>query len=120
VNLTPGSFAFGPMGVPHTFVAETEGAKFLVGLAPVIFRRLHQRGREARAGARSAAAARRTAGHGGDPAHGRETRLRHPRTTGTTTRAIVTRAFSSRAGTRGIESCRSSAVGLSCQSPRNS
>src|SRR5262249_30731427 len=37
VNLTPGSFAFGPMGVPHTFVAETEGAKVLVGLAPVMF-----------------------------------------------------------------------------------
>jgi mannose-6-phosphate isomerase-like protein (cupin superfamily) len=37
VDLTPGSFAFGPKGVPHTFVAETEGAKVLVGLAPVMF-----------------------------------------------------------------------------------
>jgi len=37
LSLTPGSFAFGPKKVPHTFVAETEGAKLLIGLKPVQF-----------------------------------------------------------------------------------
>ena len=30
-SLTPGSFAFGPRGVPHTFYGETDGAKVLIG-----------------------------------------------------------------------------------------
>ena len=37
LSLTPGSFAFGPKQVPHVFFAETEGAKLLIGLAPVQF-----------------------------------------------------------------------------------
>ena len=37
LSLTPGSFAFGPRGVPHTFVGETDGAKALVGFQPFLF-----------------------------------------------------------------------------------
>jgi len=37
LTLTPGSFAFGPKGIPHTFIAETEGAKLLIGLQPLQF-----------------------------------------------------------------------------------
>jgi quercetin dioxygenase-like cupin family protein len=37
LSLTPGSFAFGPKGVPHTFIAETHGAKSLVGFQPFLF-----------------------------------------------------------------------------------
>ena len=37
LSLTPGSFAFGPKGVPHTFIAETEGARLLIGFQPVEF-----------------------------------------------------------------------------------
>src|SRR6476646_1287189 len=36
-SLTPGSFAFGPKGVPHTFYGETDGAKALIGLLPFHF-----------------------------------------------------------------------------------
>lgn len=36
--LTPGVFAFGPKGVPHTFIgASSEPARALVGLQPVMF-----------------------------------------------------------------------------------
>jgi quercetin dioxygenase-like cupin family protein len=37
LTLTPGSFAFGPKGVPHTFIAETEGATVLIGFQPFQF-----------------------------------------------------------------------------------
>ncbi len=37
LSLTPGSFAFGPKGVPHTFIAETEGATVLIGFKPFQF-----------------------------------------------------------------------------------
>src|SRR5512142_61417 len=37
LSLTPGSFAFGPKGVPHTFYVETGVAKMLVGFAPMQF-----------------------------------------------------------------------------------
>jgi quercetin dioxygenase-like cupin family protein len=37
LSLTAGSFAFGPKGVPHTFYAETGGARALVGFAPMQF-----------------------------------------------------------------------------------
>ena len=37
LSLTPGSFAFGPRGVPHTFIGETDGAKALVGFQPFQF-----------------------------------------------------------------------------------
>lgn len=38
VDLTPGGFAFGPMGVPHAFIgAGPEPTRVLVGLAPVQF-----------------------------------------------------------------------------------
>ena len=37
LSLTPGSFAFGPKGVPHTFYAEGGGARALVGFAPMQF-----------------------------------------------------------------------------------
>ena len=37
LSLVPGSFAFGPRGVPHTFIAETDGAKVLIGFAPFHF-----------------------------------------------------------------------------------
>lgn len=36
--LTPGAFAFGPKGIPHTFIgASSEPARALVGLQPVMF-----------------------------------------------------------------------------------
>jgi quercetin dioxygenase-like cupin family protein len=37
LSLSAGSFAFGPRGVPHTFIAETDGAKALVGFQPFHF-----------------------------------------------------------------------------------
>lgn len=37
MSLGPGSFAFGPKGVPHTFYAEDGGARALVGFAPMQF-----------------------------------------------------------------------------------
>jgi quercetin dioxygenase-like cupin family protein len=37
LSLAAGSFAFGPKGVPHTFIAETHGAKALVGFQPFHF-----------------------------------------------------------------------------------
>src|SRR4051795_7381981 len=37
LSLTPGSFAFGPKGVPHTFFGETDGAKPLIGFQPFLF-----------------------------------------------------------------------------------
>ena len=37
LSLKPGSFAFGPKGVPHTFYAEDGGARALVGFAPMQF-----------------------------------------------------------------------------------
>jgi quercetin dioxygenase-like cupin family protein len=45
LTLPAGSFAFGPHGVPHTFIAETEGAKVLIGFQPFLFRGVHARGR---------------------------------------------------------------------------
>src|SRR6187397_2812699 len=37
LSLPAGSFAFGPKGVPHTFFAETDGAKALIGFQPFLF-----------------------------------------------------------------------------------
>ena len=37
LSLPAGAFAFGPKGVPHTFIAETGGAKALIGFAPFHF-----------------------------------------------------------------------------------
>ena len=37
LSLRAGSFGFGPKGVPHTFYAETGGARALVGFAPMQF-----------------------------------------------------------------------------------
>ena len=37
LSLSPGSFAFGPKGVPHTFIAKTDGAKALIGFQPFHF-----------------------------------------------------------------------------------
>ncbi len=37
LSLPTGSFAFGPKGVPHTFIAETDGAKALIGFQPFLF-----------------------------------------------------------------------------------
>ena len=37
LSLTPGSFGFVPKGVPHTFIAETEGARALIGFQPFLF-----------------------------------------------------------------------------------
>ena len=37
MSLPAGSFAFGPKGVPHTFIAETNSARALVGFAPFQF-----------------------------------------------------------------------------------
>src|SRR6266571_5985623 len=37
LSLMPGSFAFGPKGVPHTFYVETGVARMLVGFAPMQF-----------------------------------------------------------------------------------
>jgi quercetin dioxygenase-like cupin family protein len=48
LSLTPGSFAFGPRGVPHTFIGETDGAKVLVGFQPFLFESfLHEVGEPA-------------------------------------------------------------------------
>src|SRR6266576_5006850 len=35
--LAPGSFAFGPKCIPHTSIAETDGAKVLIGFMPFPF-----------------------------------------------------------------------------------
>jgi len=37
LNLDSGGFAFGPKGIPHTFIAGPEGGKALVGFAPFQF-----------------------------------------------------------------------------------
>jgi quercetin dioxygenase-like cupin family protein len=37
LSLTAGSFAFGPKGVPHTFIGETDGARVLIGFQPFHF-----------------------------------------------------------------------------------
>ena len=37
LSLPAGAFAFGPKGVPHTFIGETDGAKALVGFQPFHF-----------------------------------------------------------------------------------
>ena len=37
LSLTAGSFAFGPRGVPHTFIGETDGARALIGFQPFLF-----------------------------------------------------------------------------------
>src|SRR2546423_12101686 len=37
LSLPTGSFAFGPKGVPHTFIAETHGAKALISFQPIMF-----------------------------------------------------------------------------------
>ena len=37
LSLSAGSFAFGPKGVPHTFIGETEGSKALIGFQPFLF-----------------------------------------------------------------------------------
>lgn len=38
LSLAPGSFAFGPKGVPHTFIAdEPHGGRALVGFQPFLF-----------------------------------------------------------------------------------
>jgi quercetin dioxygenase-like cupin family protein len=37
LSLPAGSFAFGPKGVPHTFIGETDGAKALIGFLPFHF-----------------------------------------------------------------------------------
>jgi quercetin dioxygenase-like cupin family protein len=37
LSLPAGAFAFGPKGVPHTFIAETDGAKALIGFQPFQF-----------------------------------------------------------------------------------
>src|SRR5256885_6998489 len=43
LSLQAGSFAFGPRGVPHTFIAETHEAKALIGFPPFLFQGvLHQ------------------------------------------------------------------------------
>jgi quercetin dioxygenase-like cupin family protein len=49
LSLPAGSFAFGPKGIPHTFIAETEGAKALIGFQPFLFEGfLHEVGEPAR------------------------------------------------------------------------
>jgi len=35
LSLPAGSFAFGPKGVPHNLIAETDGAKALIGFQPL-------------------------------------------------------------------------------------
>jgi len=37
LSLPAGSFAFGPRGVPHTFMAETDEARALIGFQPFLF-----------------------------------------------------------------------------------
>ena len=38
LSLSPGSFAFGPKGVPHTFIAdEPSGGRALIGFQPFLF-----------------------------------------------------------------------------------
>lgn len=37
MSLPAGTFAFGPRGVPHTFYAETDGARALIGFQPFLF-----------------------------------------------------------------------------------
>ena len=104
VNLTPGSFAFGPMGVPHTFIAETEGAKVLVGFGPVQFEGFM---REAgslppsgfcRRGPMDRGTWRSSCDRG-------ETRVRHPRPPRPTRRALVSQPDQVRARSRDGRAC---------------
>jgi quercetin dioxygenase-like cupin family protein len=37
LSLPTGAFAFGPKGIPHTFIGETDGARALIGFAPFQF-----------------------------------------------------------------------------------
>jgi len=37
LSLPAGAFAFGPKGLPHTFIGETEGARALIGFQPFQF-----------------------------------------------------------------------------------
>jgi quercetin dioxygenase-like cupin family protein len=37
LSLSAGAFAFGPRGVPHTSIGETDGAKALIGFQPFHF-----------------------------------------------------------------------------------
>jgi quercetin dioxygenase-like cupin family protein len=37
LSLPAGAFAFGPKGVPHTFIGETDGARALIGFQPFHF-----------------------------------------------------------------------------------
>ena len=63
LSLSAGSFAFGPKGVPHTFIAETDGAKILIGFQPFHFEGfLREVGEPATE--RLSAAARGSPGHG--------------------------------------------------------
>ena len=50
LSLPAGAFAYGPRGVPHTFIAETDGAKALIGFQPFHFEGfLHEVGEPATA-----------------------------------------------------------------------
>jgi quercetin dioxygenase-like cupin family protein len=37
LSLPAGAFAFGPKGIPHTFISESDGARALIGFAPFQF-----------------------------------------------------------------------------------
>jgi quercetin dioxygenase-like cupin family protein len=51
LSLAPGSFAFGPKGLPHIFIGETDEAKVLIGFLPFHFEGfLHEVGERRRSG----------------------------------------------------------------------
>jgi len=89
LSLKAGSFAFGPKGVPHTFYAEAGGARALVGLFRAdAVRRVPEGAWRARPRTRPAAAARRSPGHGAVNPDRPAKRIRDPRASGSSSRAL--------------------------------
>ena len=87
LSLPAGSFAFGPKGVPHTFIAETDGAKALIGFQPFHFEGFL---RESASGDRAGttAAARGSPGHGTAAADRRAERDGDPRPSRSSARTL--------------------------------
>ncbi len=79
LTLATGGFAFGPKGIPHTFIAGPWRRQGTDRLHALPLRRIPPRGRRAGRRARASAAARHPAGHGPAPPDRREARDADPR-----------------------------------------
>jgi quercetin dioxygenase-like cupin family protein len=89
LSLPTGSFAFGPKGVPHTFIAESDGAKALVGFPTLPLRGLPARGRRTGSRAGTPTAARGSPGHGAPAPDRRAQRDGDPRAPRPTPRPLI-------------------------------